>query len=253
MSKETSILRRVGPGLITASMVLGPGSIVASSRAGAEGGYRLLWVLVVAGVFMAVYTSMGARLGCALNVTPLTHVARRTGRWLAVLAGLSAFLVTAGFQFGNNMGVSFAATGLTGVPHWIWPIAFTTASLMFLFTAKRVYTMLERMMMALVAVMIVCFFGNLFWTGVLAVTVAFIMASAFSAILVYAQELMPGRVGLASGMFYGFSFGLGGLGAAALGRVADYTSIATVYQLCPFLLLLGLLVAFLPRQPGAVR
>ena len=95
--------------------------------------------------------------------------------------------------------------------------------------------------------------ANLFWTGVLAVTVAFIMASAFSAVLVYAQELMPGRVGLASGMFYGFSFGLGGLGAAALGRVADYTSIATVYQLCPFLLLLGLLVALLPRQPGAVR
>jgi FSR family fosmidomycin resistance protein-like MFS transporter len=95
--------------------------------------------------------------------------------------------------------------------------------------------------------------ANLFWTGVLAVTVAFIMASAFSAILVYAQELMPGRVGLAAGMFYGFSFGLGGLGAAALGRLADYTSIATVYQLCPFLLLLGLLTAFLPRRPGAVR
>jgi FSR family fosmidomycin resistance protein-like MFS transporter len=95
--------------------------------------------------------------------------------------------------------------------------------------------------------------ANLFWTGVLAVVVAFIMASAFSAILVYAQELLPGRVGLAAGMFYGFSFGLGGLGAAALGRLADYTSIATVYRLCPFLLLLGLLVAFLPRQPGGLR
>jgi MFS transporter, FSR family, fosmidomycin resistance protein len=95
--------------------------------------------------------------------------------------------------------------------------------------------------------------ANLFWTGILAVVVAFIMASAFSAILVYAQELLPGRVGLAAGMFYGFSFGLGGLGAAALGRVADYTSIATVYRVCPFLLLLGLLVAFLPRQPGTVR
>jgi MFS transporter, FSR family, fosmidomycin resistance protein len=95
--------------------------------------------------------------------------------------------------------------------------------------------------------------ANLFWTGILAVTVAFIMASAFSAILVYAQELMPGRVGLAAGMFYGFSFGLGGLGAAALGRLADLTSIATVYKLCPFLLLLGLLTAFLPRQPGLAR
>ena len=93
--------------------------------------------------------------------------------------------------------------------------------------------------------------ANLFWTGILAVAVAFIMASAFSAILVYAQELIPGRVGLAAGMFYGFSFGLGGLGATPLGRLADYTSIATVYRLCPFLLLLGLLVALLPRPPGA--
>ena len=92
---------------------------------------------------------------------------------------------------------------------------------------------------------------NLFWTGILAVLIAMIMASAFSAILVYAQELLPGRVGLAAGMFYGFSFGLGGLGAAALGKLADLTSITTVYRLCPFLLLLGLLVAFLPRRPGA--
>jgi MFS transporter, FSR family, fosmidomycin resistance protein len=95
--------------------------------------------------------------------------------------------------------------------------------------------------------------ANLFWTGVLAVTVAMIMASAFSAILVYAQELLPGRVGLVAGMFFGFSFGLGGLGAAALGELADWTSIETVYKVTPFLLLLGILTAFLPRQPGEPR
>ena len=96
-------------------------------------------------------------------------------------------------------------------------------------------------------------YASLLWTGVLAVVVAMIMASAFSAILVYAQELMPGRVGLVAGMFFGFSFGLGGLGAAALGQLADATSIETVYKLTPFLLLLGLLTAFLPRQPGEPR
>jgi MFS transporter, FSR family, fosmidomycin resistance protein len=96
-------------------------------------------------------------------------------------------------------------------------------------------------------------YASLLWTGVLAVAVAMIMASAFSAILVYAQELMPGRVGLVAGMFFGFSFGLGGLGAAALGQLADATSIETVYRLTPFLLLLGLLTAFLPRQPGEPR
>jgi len=91
-------------------------------------------------------------------------------------------------------------------------------------------------------------YANLFWTGVLAVLIAMIMASAFSAILVYAQDLLPGRVGLISGMFYGVSFGLGGLGAAALGWLADWTSITTVYRLTPFLLSLGLLTAFLPRR-----
>ena len=96
-------------------------------------------------------------------------------------------------------------------------------------------------------------YASLLWTGVLAVAVAMIMASAFSAILVYAQELMPGRVGLVAGMFFGFSFGLGGLGAAALGQLADATSIEAVYKLTPFLLLLGLLTAFLPRQPGEPR
>jgi FSR family fosmidomycin resistance protein-like MFS transporter len=92
--------------------------------------------------------------------------------------------------------------------------------------------------------------ANLFWTGVLAVMVAIIIASAFAAILVYAQELLPGRVGLVAGIFYGFSFGLGGLGAAALGRIADWTSIATIYQVTPYLLCLGLLTALLPRLPG---
>ena len=93
-------------------------------------------------------------------------------------------------------------------------------------------------------------YANLFWTGVLAVLIAIIMASSFSAILVYAQDLLPGRVGLTAGVFYGLAFGLAGLGAAALGRLADLTSISTVYRLTPFLLSLGLLTALLPRQPG---
>ena len=105
--------------------MLGPGSIVAASRAGVEGGYRLIWLLMVAAVLMAVYTSMGARLGCALDVTPLAYVAKRAGRWLAALAGVSAFLLASGFQFGNNMGVAFAAGGLIGAPPWVWPIFFT--------------------------------------------------------------------------------------------------------------------------------
>ena len=89
-------------------------------------------------------------------------------------------------------------------------------------------------------------YADLFWTGILSVVIGLILASAFTAILVYAQELLPGRVGTVAGMVFGFSFGLGGLGAAALGRIADYTSIETVYQVCSFLPVIGLLTALLP-------
>jgi FSR family fosmidomycin resistance protein-like MFS transporter len=89
-------------------------------------------------------------------------------------------------------------------------------------------------------------YAGLMWTAILTVLIGLILASAFSAIVVYAQELLPGRVGLVAGMVFGFSFGLGGLGAAALGRIADVTGIETVYRVCSFLPLIGLLTAFLP-------
>jgi FSR family fosmidomycin resistance protein-like MFS transporter len=88
--------------------------------------------------------------------------------------------------------------------------------------------------------------ANLFWTGALTVVIGLILASAFSAILVYAQELMPGKVGTVSGLFFGFAFGMGGIGAALLGRLADATGIVFVYKVCAFLPMLGLLAWFLP-------
>jgi len=90
-------------------------------------------------------------------------------------------------------------------------------------------------------------YANLFWTGVLSVIIGFVIASAFSAILVYAQELLPGRVGMISGLFFGFAFGMGGIGAAVLGKLADVTSIITVYHLCSYLPAIGLLTGFLPN------
>jgi len=90
-------------------------------------------------------------------------------------------------------------------------------------------------------------YANLFWTAVLAVIIGIIIASAFSAILVYAQELKPGKVGMISGLFFGFAFGMGGLGSAILGYVADHTSIEYVYKLSSFLPLIGVLAYFLPN------
>jgi FSR family fosmidomycin resistance protein-like MFS transporter len=94
---------------------------------------------------------------------------------------------------------------------------------------------------------------NLFWTGVLTVLIGFILASAFAAILVYAQELLPGKVGMISGLFFGFAFGMGGIGSALLGILADRTSIIFVYAVCAYLPLIGLLTGFLPNIGGRKR
>lgn len=88
--------------------------------------------------------------------------------------------------------------------------------------------------------------ANLFWTGVLSVVIGVILASAFSAILVYAQDLVPGKVGMISGLFFGFAFGMGGVGAALLGKLADLTDINFVYRVCSFLPLIGILAGWLP-------
>jgi MFS transporter, FSR family, fosmidomycin resistance protein len=90
-------------------------------------------------------------------------------------------------------------------------------------------------------------FVDLFWTNVLAVLIGIVMASAFPAIIVYAQELMPGRVGMIAGLFFGFAFGMGGIGAVAIGWIADLQGIQFAFQLCAALPAIGLLVVFLPN------
>jgi FSR family fosmidomycin resistance protein-like MFS transporter len=92
--------------------------------------------------------------------------------------------------------------------------------------------------------------ANLFWIGVLSAIIGVILASAFSAILVYAQELVPGKVGMIAGLFFGFAFGMGGLGSALLGKLADMTSIAYVFQVCAYLPLIGIITGFLPGLKG---
>lgn len=95
--------------------------------------------------------------------------------------------------------------------------------------------------------------ANLLWTAVLSVIIGLVLASAFSAIVVYAQTLVPGRVGMISGLFFGFAFGVAGVGAALLGVVADWKGIATVYQICAFLPAIGLLTVFLPDEHTLTR
>jgi len=94
-------------------------------------------------------------------------------------------------------------------------------------------------------------YSNLFWTSILSIIIGLILASAFSAILVYAQELLPGRIGAVSGLFFGFAFGMGGIGAALLGKLVDLTNLNYVYHVCSFLPAIGILTAFLPNLEPA--
>lgn len=97
-------------------------------------------------------------------------------------------------------------------------------------------------------------YASLYWTGVLTVIIGLVLASAFSAILVYAQDLVPGKVGTISGLFFGLAFGMGGIGAALLGELADIKGIGFVYHVCSFLPVIGLLTAFLPNiEPASAR
>jgi FSR family fosmidomycin resistance protein-like MFS transporter len=91
-------------------------------------------------------------------------------------------------------------------------------------------------------------FADLTWTGILSFVIGLVLASAFSAIVLYGQELMPGRVGMVSGLFFGFAFGVGGIGAAVLGVVADHYGVESVFRICAFLPLLGVVAAFLPNS-----
>jgi len=91
-------------------------------------------------------------------------------------------------------------------------------------------------------------YSNLFWSAAMCICAGFILSSAFSIIVVYAQELLPGKVGLVSGLFFGLAFGLGGLGSAVLGWVADATSIAFIMKMCAYLPLLGILAILLPKD-----
>ena len=101
--------------------------------------------------------------------------------------------------------------------------------------------------MALLPFTLLLPYANLFWTPILTVIIGLVLASAFSAILVYAQDLIPGSIGMVSGIFFGFAFGMGGIGAAVLGEIADLTNIDFVYKVCSFLPVIGLLTAFLPN------
>jgi len=162
-------LTRIGPAFVIAAVVLGPGSVTTMTKMGAAQGYAMLWLPLLAGVLMAGFVTLFMRFGISSSKSFLQHCADTWGRPFAVLAGFSMFYIATAFQFGNNIGVTTAANSLltrggasAPVPAWVWPVAFNALALAFLFAFRRIYTILEKMMTALVAVMLVAFLVNVF-------------------------------------------------------------------------------------------
>ncbi|NLE36610.1 MAG: Nramp family divalent metal transporter [Pirellulaceae bacterium] len=154
--------KSLGPALITACVVFGPGSLMISSKMGATFGYDMLWMLLVTGLLMGTFVMMGARIGVCGGATPCTLVAQRAGRPFAALVGLTLFAICATFQFANNLAVAMAAGAFVGprfVP-WI-VVAVNGGIIVLLFAARHVYQALERSMKVMVGVILLCFIFNL--------------------------------------------------------------------------------------------
>ncbi|MCA9049314.1 MAG: divalent metal cation transporter [Planctomycetaceae bacterium] len=151
----------IGPGLVTACVVIGPGSILTSSQVGAREGYSRAWVVLIAVIFMMAYVTMAARLGAVARQSTGDIITQRAGRWLAVLMGICVFLISATFQFGNNLGAHSAIAAFVPWNHWV--LVLNAVSIAFVFAFRNLYAALERLMTFFVAVMLISFAVNLWF------------------------------------------------------------------------------------------
>jgi len=156
--------RSLGPALIVACVVLGPGRILTSSKVGCQFGYQMTWVLLGAGVLMVATVATAARIGTTLSDSPCQALARRLGRPAALLVGVTVFLIASCFQFSNNLGVLAAIEPLVEIPFAVRAALLVVLNLLAvgcLYGLKRLYAPVEKLMMALVAIMLVGFAANL--------------------------------------------------------------------------------------------
>ena len=157
--------KSIGPALITACVVFGPGSLLISSNVGANYGYDLVWLLLLTGLLMGTFLTMGARIGVCGGATPCTLVAQRLGRPAAAVIAITLCLIATAFQFSNNLAVALAAgaflpKGSEGIVPLI-VVGFNVLIVLFLFRARQVYSILERAMKIMVGVILACFVFNL--------------------------------------------------------------------------------------------
>lgn len=169
--------KAIGPGLITACVVFGPGSLIVSANVGATYGYALIWLLLLAGLLMGAFMTMSARAGVVSGGSHFTTLAREVGRPFATLLGIVLCLICAAFQFSNNLAIALAVGGFAPAEYRL-PVqlaAMATVNLMliiFLFRAQHIFKSVERIMKVMVGVVLASFLLNLFaaqpdWLGIL--------------------------------------------------------------------------------------
>lgn len=185
------ILRSLGPAIITASVVLGPGSILSASKIGHTYAYQMIWVLVIAVIMMIAMTALSARLGIQLKGTICDELASRAGRPIAAATGIILFLIAACFQFSNNLGVLAAVEPFidekSNISLWII-IGMNAFIIMALYGFKHLYGLIEKLMKLLVGIMMVAFAINLFqvkpdWLAALSGFIPSIPEGTFDTIL----------------------------------------------------------------------
>jgi len=149
----------LGPGIITAALVFGPSKMTITSKMGADYGFSLLWVVVVAICFMTVFTNMAARIGIARDESLLALIRNKFGKTTAIIIGIGIFLVATCFQSGNATGVSISISEATGTNRQIWIIVFNVIGILLLFF-KSFYALLEKLMLALIILMLFAFLST---------------------------------------------------------------------------------------------
>ncbi|MFT9846839.1 Nramp family divalent metal transporter [Aneurinibacillus sp. REN35] len=153
---KRSWLSSLGPAIITAALVVGPGSVTLTSKMGAMYSYQTLWVVVLSVIFMAAFTEMSARIGMASSQSLLMAIRTKWGAWASIVIGVSCFLVTSTFQGANVIGAGMAVAALTGTSAKVWGAIFTLLSISLLFFANF-YKVLEKVMLVLVGIMLLSF------------------------------------------------------------------------------------------------
>jgi manganese transport protein len=158
------LLSSLGPGIITAALVFGPSKMTITSKLGAQYGYSLLWIVIVAILFMSVFTVMGAKIGVATKQSLLSTIRQKWGNGAAIAIGIGIFLVATSFQAGNSVGVGLAIAEISGTSPVIWIVVFNVIGIILLFFSGF-YKVLEKLMIGLVGLMLFAFVTTLFFAN----------------------------------------------------------------------------------------